>query len=441
MSDININTFTQHPGAYPTAIFPNHGMQILTTVIHLIGLTVSTYCIARRSSEIELWSLHGLSRTSWPKLCTLLVFLFSWAFIFTSSILITGTGLSLNLTTCSLAIWSCIFLYISSKLLIYLFLIEKVHIVWTPHATSKRTSRLKSPVYQVCMLALVPFIAVLGLALWGRVAQLMQDRSCVIGLTKISSLSLLCYDLFMTIFLTGMFVWPLWRATVNPRLRAVAIRTLIASIAALTTSAVNITVLTIMHGRQLGWVCLSCCGTDVTINALVLYWVTNVSKVQRTSDVSGVGGAYPGHLPETLDISKTNAHRRTGVPSGTNVSNLDVYPLPAKHTSDRRRVTMFAEPAAPVRTMDRIPEQRGLSGFFRRVLGRFGHQVSENQDHAMSVQVTVITEHDEMDVIDLEKLESCADLESASASKYEEGVLDLSASASSQSIQKSSLSG
>ncbi|KAG9089038.1 hypothetical protein FS749_001669 [Ceratobasidium sp. UAMH 11750] len=30
-----------------------------------------------------------------------------------------------------------------------------------------------------------------------------------------------------------------------------------------------------MHGRQLGWVCLASCGTDVPVNAIVLFWVTS----------------------------------------------------------------------------------------------------------------------------------------------------------------------
>jgi len=33
-------------------------------------------------------------------------------------------------------------------------------------------------------------------------------------------------------------------------------------------------VLTVMHGQQLGWVCLGSCGTDVIVNALALYFVT-----------------------------------------------------------------------------------------------------------------------------------------------------------------------
>ena len=36
------------------------------------------------------------------------------------------------------------------------------------------------------------------------------------------------------------------------------------SLIALVTSCVNILVLTLMHGRQLGWVCLGSCSADVS---------------------------------------------------------------------------------------------------------------------------------------------------------------------------------
>jgi hypothetical protein len=96
------------------------------------------------------------------------------------------------------------------------------------------------------MALLSPLVAILALLIWGqytslckfkvlpiadfvlgRIAIIREDRACVIGLTKLASLSLLCYDLFMTVFLTGMFVWPLYTATVSERIRAVAWRTLL----------------------------------------------------------------------------------------------------------------------------------------------------------------------------------------------------------------------
>ena len=69
---------------------------------------------------------------------------------------------------------------------------------------------------------------------------------------------------FVNAFLTGMFLWPVARSSFrNSRVRRLAVRTLWSSLIALTTSCVNILILTLMHGRQLGWVCLGSCGTDV----------------------------------------------------------------------------------------------------------------------------------------------------------------------------------
>ena len=40
------------------------------------------------------------------------------------------------------------------------------------------------------------------------------------------------------------------------------------------TSATNVAILMVLHGQELGWVCLGSCGADVTINALALFFVT-----------------------------------------------------------------------------------------------------------------------------------------------------------------------
>jgi hypothetical protein len=69
---------------------------------------------------------------------------------------------------------------------------------------------------------------------------------------------------FVNAFLTGLFMWPVARSSFrNNRVKRLAVRTLWSALIALTTSCVNILILTLMHGRQLGWVCLGSCGTDV----------------------------------------------------------------------------------------------------------------------------------------------------------------------------------
>lgn len=52
-----------------------------------------------------------------------------------------------------------------------------------------------------------------------------------------------------------------------------------------------------MHGEQLGWVCLGSCGTDVTVNALVLFWVTNNvgQSTDNTPATNGVAAGAAGH--------------------------------------------------------------------------------------------------------------------------------------------------
>ena len=71
--------------------------------------------------------------------------------------------------------------------------------------------------------------------------------------------------------LTGLFLWPVMRSSFrNTRVYRLAMRTLWSALIALTTSCVNILILTLMHGRQLGWVCLGSCGTDVSSR---IHWI------------------------------------------------------------------------------------------------------------------------------------------------------------------------
>ncbi len=49
-------------------------------------------------------------------------FIDSWIFVFSSALMISGIGLSLNPETCQGAIFLCIVFYASSKVLVYTFL-------------------------------------------------------------------------------------------------------------------------------------------------------------------------------------------------------------------------------------------------------------------------------------------------------------------------------
>ncbi|OBZ70952.1 hypothetical protein A0H81_09116 [Grifola frondosa] len=190
--------------------------------------------------------------------------------------------MELNPIVCSLGMLSCIVFYTTSKILIYLFLIEKVQVVWSP---APRTARLTSPIYLACLSVVVMYVGVGILLVFGKISYFRGDGSCVIGLQRYASLTLLIYDLFINVLLTSLFLWPLYSARFrNAHIRRVAIRTVWAAMVALTTSCINILVLTLMHGQQLAWVCLGSCGTDVVVNALVLFWASGTDADNAPED-------------------------------------------------------------------------------------------------------------------------------------------------------------
>ncbi|KAJ6526782.1 hypothetical protein B0H19DRAFT_1084359 [Mycena capillaripes] len=267
-------------------LFPNNRLQFLSACIHFIGVTILTYFLSCRLSAENLMSREAWARISWPRLCILLVLLDSYLFILSAGLLIFGVGLRHDGMACGAGIYLCVTFYTTSKVLIYAFLTEKVYIVWENGVRR----RFRSPVYLICIGTVALYVAVILGMFFGRISEFRSsDGACVIGLKPTASLSLLAYDLYINVLLTSLFLWPLLRSQfVNPNLRRVATRTLVASLAALTTSTVNIAVLTILHGREFGWLCLGSCGSDVVFNAAALFWVTRGRTRPSSSQITSV---------------------------------------------------------------------------------------------------------------------------------------------------------
>ncbi|KAG9095871.1 hypothetical protein FRC06_009330 [Ceratobasidium sp. 370] len=262
---------------------------------------------------------------------------------------------------------------------------------------------------------MTPYAVILILMLIGRVAYLRPDRACIIGLRTFASLSLLVYDLYINLFLTGMFLWPLFRSRLaNPRIRKLAMRTLVAAGAALTTSTINIAVLTVMHGRQLGWVCLGSCGTDVMMNALVLFWVTDSvsGSIENTPATGGVGAPAPANgggpgIPAATShqsLAAEDGGAKSATRFATQQYSESMYDYMPHSAGAIRSPTMHrGRPGmdSVVFSKERRDKRRsGLAGKTTSILGKIGEALkSKNDDetrtHQMSVQVTVTTEMQE----------------------------------------------
>lgn len=72
------------------------------------GSSILSFILARRSLNLNPFSGASWRRWSLPRLTCLGVYVSSWAFVYSSGILILGVGMSLSNATCSLGIFSCI---------------------------------------------------------------------------------------------------------------------------------------------------------------------------------------------------------------------------------------------------------------------------------------------------------------------------------------------
>ncbi|KAG0043689.1 hypothetical protein BGZ83_011131 [Gryganskiella cystojenkinii] len=176
-----------------------------------------------------------------------------------------------------MSIFSCIILYALSKIIIYLFLMEKVYVV-TAVGSTRRDFRL----YKINLVLLLPYFGILALMIIFRVAKIDDSTGqCHIGLLKPASLPLILYDICLSCWLTGLFIHPLMSSTSllqgpsKGKLRNVARRTLLGCIIALILSSANVFTLVYFKGYERGLICLASCTADVTLNAMTIHWVTN----------------------------------------------------------------------------------------------------------------------------------------------------------------------
>ncbi|KAL1646910.1 hypothetical protein SLS58_003046 [Diplodia intermedia] len=232
-------------------------------------------------------------------------------------------GINESQGICEGAILLCLVCYMSTKVFIYTFLVEKAYIVRGSHKP-----RLRDKLYIFNTFGLIiPYVGIvilnfvwcvrrmssLGLSsdarLCRKIAYINEKGTCIIGMDKNAMMPLIIFDVVINVYLTALFIIPLRRKSLvkegtarkivltklselysyqhntNKALRIMALRTFIGSCATLTSSVVNLTVLMILKGEP-GWICLMCCNADILFSVLVLHWVTSFDKSTTDSSYS-----------------------------------------------------------------------------------------------------------------------------------------------------------
>ncbi|KAF4944849.1 hypothetical protein FSARC_14564 [Fusarium sarcochroum] len=197
-----------------------------------------------------------------------------------------------NLTT--IAVLAIFISYMSTKLFIYIFLVEKVHII-----QSNSKPRMKSRLYLFNSFGMISiFLVVVVLNFVYRYSRI-ENGQCIIGMRNISLLPLLLVDVVINIYLTILFLLPLKslysfskslpKSQTHLRLRNAALRTFVGSCCTLLSSVANMTLIIYMGGEP-GWMCLMCCNIDILFSAVVIYWVT--SRDNASNDTQSRSDGY-----------------------------------------------------------------------------------------------------------------------------------------------------
>ena len=165
-----------------------------------------------------------------------------------------------------------------------------------------------------CLFMLLPYTIFVIMNFIFRITYINDSGICIIGMQKIAMLPLIIFEVIVNVripfsaassfrhtkliqlqvYLTALFVIPIrdlysYKRNANPTLHRIAKRSLVGSLATLTTSVINLTILMVLKGEP-GWICLMCCNADILFCVLVLHWVTSKDKqTVSTSPQSDAG--------------------------------------------------------------------------------------------------------------------------------------------------------
>jgi hypothetical protein len=220
-------------------------------------------------------------------------------FVISTALVVNGVGLN-TAQNCHVAVYLCLAFYVSSKVMMYVFLVERAHCIRAPYAR-----RWNDYIWCFFMLIVIAGFTVLAVFAFINPVVSMGMGGCEIGLPRRTSLILVIYDVAVNVTLTAVFIWllqpllkfgrpaavPYWRQKLAeqfaclrdrmgialPELQPyrhslttdevrrrewLVCKTVWGSILVMVPTIINLAVLYHVNGHEMGWLCLLVCSTD-----------------------------------------------------------------------------------------------------------------------------------------------------------------------------------
>ncbi|KKY23065.1 hypothetical protein UCDDS831_g03190 [Diplodia seriata] len=321
----------------------------MSMILSLVTLCVLSVCITRRIQNIHRWSTVPLG--AWY---ILLIYVDSFLFVFITAVF-KDVGLNETVSICKGAILLCLTLYLSTKVCVYLFLVEKAYIV-----RGSNISRYKDKLYMfnICG-AMGPYGVLAILNIVWRFSH-VKNGTCVIGMEKKALMPLIIFDVAVNVYLTTLFIVPLrqlysYKTSQTGTLHTMAVRTFFGSCATLTSSIANLTLLMVLDGEP-AWIFL--------FSVLTLHWVTSRDRTGQTTNRS---------------YSRSNGE--PGPAAGAGGSNSRSY---SKHTRSRDR------------------DNQRIIGTETLISDHYQDRAANHHTHSKAASISVWPDDDYNDNIDVE---------------------------------------
>ncbi|KAK8012397.1 hypothetical protein PG991_009772 [Apiospora marii] len=153
----------------------------------------------------------------------------------------------------------------------------------------------------------------------------VEDGACIIGIEQRALVIPVAFDVFVSIYLSVLFIIPLMKETWNVEfelrggrtlslgtqammahpasasLRRLATKSLIGSCVTLTSSGSNLIALLVLDGEP-AWLCLICCKTDILVNALVIFWITSTRDSSASAKSLGTSTGPQGLTSRLITV-------------------------------------------------------------------------------------------------------------------------------------------
>ncbi|KAL1297616.1 hypothetical protein AAFC00_006177 [Neodothiora populina] len=252
--------------------------------------------MTHRVQRIQSW--RTLPLAGW---LILAIYIDSILFTFSTMILEKGFELNASFKICDDAALGCIAFYLSTKVLLYYFFVEKVHII-----RHQNKSRFHSKLWLFnAIVVLGPYVIMGVCAFYYRLADIDTEGVCKIGLDRRVLVSITAYEVMLNVYLTALCLAPLRKmyayryCSSNRGLRRMAFRTTVGACITTLTMCLNLSTLAAFE-QEPGWMCLMLCNLDILLTVAVLHWATS-SDTESQRDSKAVQQA-----PAPVSISSPN---------------------------------------------------------------------------------------------------------------------------------------